>query len=365
MKDYYKILGVGRDATQEDVKKAFRQLALKYHPDRNQGDKGAEEKFKEINEAYTCLIDVEKRTNYDRYGTAEGFSAGPGFGFGAGATFTDIFEDIFDDFFGGSRRTRPSKGADLRYDIALTLEEAAFGCERTIKVPRWQTCEICNGTRAEAGKPPITCPQCKGTGNVRFQQGFFSVSKTCGKCSGTGQIITNPCKRCEGAGKMRVERSLSVRIPAGVDIGSRLKLNGEGDFGSHGGPPGDLYVMIDVEEHHIFKRDGMDIYCHIPISFTKAVFGSEIEVPTLNGETKLKIPPGTPSGKEFRLKGKGIPKVGSHHKGDEIVSVFIEVPKKLTPRQQEVLEEFAKLSGETHEDLSKGFAGKFRDLFTT
>jgi molecular chaperone DnaJ len=364
MKDYYKILGVSRDATQDEIKKAFRQLALKYHPDRNLGDKEAEEKFKEINEAYSCLSDPEKRANYDRFGTAEGVGAGFG-GFGAGfGGFTDIFEDIFDDFFsafGGTKRPRPTKGADLSYRLDITLEEAAFGTEKKITIPRWQNCDVCGGSGSAPGTSPITCPNCRGTGHVRFQQGFFSVSKTCGRCQGSGKIITNPCKNCKGNGKVKVQREILVKIPAGVDSGSRLRVSGEGDLGSYGGPPGDLYVLINVEDHPFFKRDGMNIYCQVPISFTKAVFGGEIEVPTLNGHESLKIPAGTPSGKSFHIKGKGMPRIGGHHRGDQIVSVYIDVPKKLTPRQKELLEEFERLSEEATE--KKGFKNKLKDFF--
>lgn len=362
MNDYYKVLGVSRDATQDEIKKTFRQLALKYHPDRNQGNKEAEEKFKEINEAYTCLIDSEKRANYDRFGTAEGFGAG----FNTGAPFTDIFGDIFDDFFGafgGTRRQRPSKGADLRYNLTITLEEAAFGVEKTIRVPRWQRCDFCSGTGSEPGKPPVTCTNCKGAGHVRFQQGFFSVSKTCGKCHGSGKIITNPCHLCKGDGKVRVQRELSVKVPTGVDIDSRLRINDEGDLGSYGGPPGDLYIVIDVEDHPLFRREGLDLYCQIPISFTKAVFGGEIEVPTLNGKSRIKIPAETPSGRAFHLKGKGMPRLGGYQRGEQIVSVYIDVPKKLTQRQRELLDEFARISGESH-DESKGLKDKLKDFFS-
>jgi molecular chaperone DnaJ len=365
MKDYYELLGVSRDATQEDIKKAFRQLALKYHPDRNQGDKESEAKFKEINEAYSCLGDATKRAHYDRFGSAEGIGAGVG-GYGAGAPFGDIFEDIFDDFFGafgGFKKAKPTKGSDLRYNLTLNLEESAFGIEKAIKIPRWQSCEVCGGTGAEPGKPPVTCTQCQGAGQIRFQQGFFSVSKTCGKCNGTGRLITNPCRNCNGNGKVKVQKELSIKIPAGVDNGSRLKLSGEGDFGSYGGPPGDLYVVIIVEEHPFFKREDINVYCQVPISFPKAVFGGEIEVPTLNGPAKLKIPPGTQSGKSFHLKGKGIPRIGTHHRGDEIVGVYIDVPKKLTARQKELLEEFASLGEETADD-AKGFKSKLKDLFS-
>lgn len=366
-KDYYKLLGVDRNATQDEIKKAFRQLALKHHPDRNQGDKASEDKFKEINEAYTCLGDQEKRAHYDRYGTTEGLGAGAGgYGFGAGAGFSDIFEGIFDDFFGnlgGFRRAAPTKGSDLRYNLNMTLEEAAFGTEKELKIPRWQTCETCSGSGSEPGKSPITCAPCKGTGHVRFQQGFFSVSKTCGKCQGTGKIITDPCGNCRGNGKVKVQREISVKIPAGVDNGSRLRVSGEGDFGSYGGPPGDLYVVLSVDEHPFFKRDNMDIYCQVPLSFPKAVFGGEIEVPTLNGPARIKIPAATQSGRSFHLKGKGVPRLGSHQRGDQIVGVYIDVPKKLAPRQKELLEEYASISNDNQEE-SKGFKNKLKDLFS-
>lgn len=369
MKDYYKILGVPSNATQDEIKKAFRQLALKYHPDRNPNDKNAEEKFKEINEAYSCLSDAQKRANYDRFGTAEG--VGAGFGFAAGSPFADIFGDIFDDFFGGfnrSGRNRAVRGADLRYDLEITLEEAAFGTEKTIKVPRLNTCDVCNGNGFEpGGTQPEICPQCKGTGHIRLQQGFFSISRTCNKCSGAGKIITKPCFNCKGSGKVRIQKQLSVKVPAGVDSGSRLKLKNEGESGAYGGPPGDLYVVINVMEHEFFKREGMDIYCQIPISFTKAVFGGEEEVPTLDGfTTKIKIPPGTESGKVFHLKNKGLPRVGSSHRGDQIVSIFIDVPhpKKLTPRQKELLEEYAHISGENQNEQSKGITSKLKDFFS-
>jgi molecular chaperone DnaJ len=364
MKDYYKILGVSSEATQDEMKKAFRQLALKYHPDRNQGNKDAEEKFKEINEAYSCLSDPEKRAHYDRYGTLDGLGAGAGFG--PGAPFSDVFDDLFGDLFGaftGARKPRPAKGADLRYNLDISLEEAAFGVEKKIRVPRWQSCDVCAGSGAEPGHPPVTCPGCKGTGHVRFQQGFFSVSKTCGKCQGGGRMITHPCNRCAGQGSTKVQRELSVRVPPGVDTGSRLRVTGEGDPGALGGPPGDLYVVLTVAEHPFFIRDGMDIHCQMPVSFTKAVFGGEIEVPTLDGSTRLKIPAGSQSGKSFHLRGKGMPRVGSNHRGNQIVTVYIDVPKKLTPRQRELLEDFAKISSEAH-DEEKGFKERLKDLFS-
>lgn len=362
MKDYYELLGVPRTATAADLKKAFRGLALKHHPDRNQGNKEAEDKFKEINEAYSVLSDPEKRAHYDRFGTVEGMGAG--FGGFAGAGFGDIFEDIFGDFFsgsGGRRRQRPVKGTDLRYDLDITLEESAAGVEKEIEVPRWEGCSTCGGSGAKPGKPPVTCTTCKGTGHIRFQQGFFSVSKTCGSCHGQGTIITDPCTACKGAGRIRNIRHISVRIPAGVDAGSRLRMSGEGEPGTFGGPPGDLYIILDIEEHPVFVRKGFDVYCEVQLSFPQAVLGTEIEVPTLDGTAGLKIPPGTQPGKAFHLKGKGIPRLGGHGKGDEVVVVSIEVPKQITPRQREILEEFAQISGDR---TAKTFKDRLKDIFT-
>lgn len=361
MKDYYELLGVPRNATEAEIKKAYRTLALKYHPDRNTGSKESEEKFKEINEAYSVLSDSEKRAHYDRFGSAEG--AGAGFGAFTGAGFGDIFEDIFGDFFGfsGQRRTRPARGNDLRYDLDITLEESAFGAEKQIEAPRWETCSTCKGSGSKPGKGPVTCSHCKGTGHVRFQQGFFSVSKSCGACHGTGKIITDPCAACKGNGKVKNVRSILVKVPAGVDSGSRLRMSGEGEPGAHGGPPGDLYIIIDLKEHPVFVRRGNDIYCAMSITFPQAVLGAEIEVPTLEETANLKIPPGTQSGKAFHMRGKGIPRLGGHGKGDEVVVVNIEVPKHITPRQRELLEEFAQINGEK---ASRTFKEKLKDIFS-
>jgi molecular chaperone DnaJ len=363
--DYYETLGVGRDASPDELKKAYRKLALKYHPDRNLGNKESEEKFKDISEAYSCLSDPEKRAHYDQFGNTDGFGQAAGFGgFGATGPFTDIFENIFEDFFGGTKRQRPTQGADLRYNLNITLEEAAFGADKEIRIPRWQTCESCGGSGSQPGKPPVTCSNCKGTGHVRYQQGFFSVSKPCGKCHATGKIITHPCGACRGEGKVKVQKDLSVKIPSGVDNGSRLRLSGEGDFGSFGGPPGDLYIVLTVETHKIFKREGLNLYCDIPISFTTAVLGGEIEVPGLSGSSRLKIPAGTQSGKQFHMKGKGMPKLGSQYRGDIIVEVSIKVPVSLTERQRELLEEFARTCDESEEETAKGFRGKLKDIFS-
>ncbi|MBI5409885.1 MAG: molecular chaperone DnaJ [Nitrospirae bacterium] len=366
MKDYYQTLGVEKNATEEDLKKAYRKLALKYHPDRNPGDKASEEKFKEINEAYAGLSDPEKRRSYDTYGTTEGTGAGFDFGAGFGGfstNFGDIFGDVFGDIFGeftGRRRTRPTKGQDLRYDLEITLQEAVFGTDKEIKIPRWDNCPECDGTGSQPGKGPVACPTCKGAGQTRIQQGFFTISKTCGKCGGHGKIITDPCTKCKGQGKVRKERSISLKIPAGVDTGIRLKVTGEGEAGHYGGPHGDLYVVLNVLPHPFFKRKGNDLLCEVPISFVQAVLGGELEVPTIDGSSTLKIPAGTPSGRVFHLKGKGAPKLGGYGKGDQYITVFIDVPKKLSQRQKELLMEFARLGGE---ETSKNFMDKVKDFF--
>jgi len=364
VKNYYELLGVSQEVTPEELKKAYRQLAMKYHPDRNAGDRASEERFKEISHAYSVLSDPDKRAHYDRYGTADGFGANQG-PFGGGAGFGDIFEDIFGDFlggsFGGHRKQRPAKGNDLRYDLDITLEEAVFGTEKVITFPKLQKCGECGGTGSEPGKQPEVCSACKGSGHIRYQQGFFSVSKSCGKCSGTGRLITNPCRKCRGHGAIQEQKTVNLKIPAGVDAGSRLKIVGEGEPGLNSGPNGDLYVILDVQEHEIFKREGTDLFCDLPISFTNAALGAEIEVPTLDGSAKLKIPAGTQSGKIFTLKGKGAPRVGSQQRGSQLIRVSVEVPKKLSQRQKELLEEFASLSTD---DSNKTFKDKLKDLFT-
>jgi len=364
VKDYYDLLGVTREATPEELKKAYRQLAMKHHPDRNSGDRASEEKFKEISHAYSILSDAEKRGHYDRYGTADGFGAGQS-PFTNGAGFGDIFEDFFGDFlggnFGGHRKQRPAKGNDLRYDLDITLEEAVFGTEKVLTFPKLQKCGECSGTGSGPGKQPEVCSACKGSGHIRYQQGFFSVSKTCGRCYGTGKLITNPCRKCRGLGAIQEQKTVNLKIPAGVDVGSRLKIVGEGEPGLNSGPSGDLYVILDVQEHEIFKREGTDLFCDFPISFTDAALGAELEVPTLDGSARLKIHAGTQSGKIFTLKGKGASRVGSHQRGNQLIRVSIEVPKKLSQRQKELLEELASISTD---DSNKTFKDKLKDLFT-
>ncbi|MBF0541554.1 MAG: molecular chaperone DnaJ [Nitrospirae bacterium] len=363
MRDYYEILGVERNATPEELKKAYRGLAMKFHPDRNKGDKESEEKFKEINSAYSCLSDPQKKANYDRFGTDGGMGGGGDYG-QFSSSFSDIFDDIFGDFFGGARgqRTRVVKGEDLRYDMTITLEEAAFGASKEINIPRWQPCETCSGTGSAGGKKPQVCQTCKGAGQVRFQQGFFSVSKTCSRCGGAGAVITDPCKDCHGRCMTKETRNVAVKIPPGVDTNTRLRMTGEGELGTNGGPAGDLYIFIAVESHNFFQRDGDDLICEVPISFTIAALGGEVEVPKIEGNDTLKIPSGTQSGKIFRLKGEGIQHIGKSSRGDQIVKVYIDVPTKLTSRQKELLEEFASINGD---DVTKGFKKKLKGIFSS
>jgi len=365
-RDYYETLGLARTATEEEIKKAYRKLALKFHPDKNPDDHAAEERFKEISEAYQVLSDGERRGLYDRFGHAafEQGAGGPGFDFGAG--FEDIIGDLFGDFFGTGRgragRGRARRGQDLRYELEIAFEEAAFGCEKMVSVPRLAACETCNGRGAKPGTSPRSCPQCRGSGQVRFQQGFFSIAKTCGHCNGQGTIIANPCQTCGGSGVQRRTHQLNIKIPAGVDNGSRLKLRGEGEAGPSAASPGDLYVVLHVRDHPVFVREGSDVVCEFPLSFAQAALGAEVEVPTLEGPARLKIPAATQSGQAFRLKGRGIPDVNGYGRGDEIVRIVVETPRKLSPRQRELLEEFARLSGEEVHPLSKSFLEKVKSM---
>lgn len=340
-RDYYEVLGVARDANDAAIKKAFKRLAMKYHPDRNQDNAEAIDKFKEAREAYDILSDAQKRAAYDQYGHAgvDG-SAGAGFG-GGGANFSDIFGDVFGDIFGGGGgRSRSFRGSDLRYNMELGLEDAVAGTTVQIKIPTLVACKTCDGSGAKKGSSPVTCSTCGGTGQVRIQQGFFSVQQTCPHCHGQGKTITDPCGDCHGQGRIEERKTLSVKVPPGVDNGDRIRLSGEGEAGENGGPPGDLYVQIHVMPHPIFERDGSNLLCEVPISVATAALGGELEVPTLNGRVKLKIPAETQTGRMFRLKGKGVKPVRGGITGDLICKVMIETPVKLTAKQKELLREF-------------------------
>lgn len=366
-KDYYEILGIPRTATQEEIKRAYRKLAFKYHPDRNPGDKEAEERFKEIAEAYDVLRDPEKRAIYDRYGH-EGLS-----GQGVSPThfrdFDDIFttfSEIFDEFFGFRPRQRgrmPEAGADLRYDLEINFEEAVFGAEKHITLSKRVTCPFCDGSGVQPGYQPQPCPVCHGRGQVYESHGFLRIGRTCPKCHGEGYIITHPCHKCQGRGWITEKKKINVRIPPGVDTGTRLHIQGEGEAGLYGGPSGDLYIVIHVKPHPFFFRDGDDIVCEIPISFAQAALGDEIEVPTLKGLQRVKIPPGTQPGATFRLKNMGVPHLRGRGQGDQIVRVVIKVPTDLTPRQTELLQEFEKIEKEKKTAPYKGFWDKVKEYF--
>ena len=348
--DYYELLGISKSADEKEIKRAYKKLAMQYHPDRTKGDKEKEEKFKEIQEAYEVLSDKQKRANYDQYGHAafeQGFGAGGGFG---GADFGDIFGDMFGDIFGGGGRGRQRvvRGDDLRYDLEITLEEAVKGTTKDIKIHALAPCETCHGTGAEAGSKVETCPHCHGSGRLRRQQGFFVTEQPCHFCHGSGKKIEKPCKTCHGDGRVNKPKNLSVKIPAGVDTGNQLRLSGEGAAGENGAPAGDLYVVIHVKEHHIFERDGSNLYCEVPISFTMAALGGEIEVPTLDGRVKLRIPEETQTGKLFRMRGKGVTSTRSGYAGDLICRIVVETPVKLNEEQKELLRKLEEsLEGQT------------------
>ncbi len=341
-RDYYEVLGIDRDATEKDIKKAYRRVAMKYHPDRNPDDKEAEDKFKEASEAYEVLADPQTRAAYDQFGhDAVSGNAGAGAGgFGGGANFSDIFGDVFGDIFGGGGGRRgPARGSDLRYHLDVDLEDAVRGTESKIRIPTLVPCDTCDGSGAKKGSSPVTCTTCGGIGQVRMQQGFFSVQQTCPNCRGKGKMITDPCGSCHGQGRVEETKTLSVKVPPGVDTGDRIRLTGEGEAGPEGGPPGDLFVQINVREHPIFERDGKHLYCEVPITFVDAALGGELEVPTLDGRVKLKIPAETQTGKLFRLRNKGVSPVRGGPAGDLLCRVVVETPVNLTKRQKELLKE--------------------------
>lgn len=376
-RDYYEILGVQKSTSKDEIKKAYRKMAMQFHPDKNPGNAEAEAKFKEASEAAEVLLDDEKKARYDQFGHA-GVNGQGGFGGGGGGfqngdfgDFGDIFGDIFGDMLGGGRgrggrgggrRSTGRPGDDLQMGIDIDFSEAAFGTEKTISLTKNVKCDTCNGSGAKAGSAPVTCDYCNGHGEVRRQQGFFTVSSTCPKCNGSGQMIKDPCGTCHGAGKKKKKVDLQVKIPAGIDQGQRLKLSNEGDAGSNGGPNGDLYVVINIRAHDIFERDEFDVHCTVPISFSQAALGAEMEVPTLSGKVALKIPAGTQSGVKMRLKGKGIQRLGGYGVGDQIVTVHVETPTKLTSEQKELFQRLTEVD-ENSNPMSRGFFDKVKDLF--
>jgi molecular chaperone DnaJ len=364
-RDFYEVLGVSRNASADELKKAYRTKAKELHPDRNSDNPQAEAQFKEVNEAYDTLKDADKKAAYDRYGHAafEG-GRGGGAGYGQGdfaSAFSDVFEDLFGDFMGGrgggGARSRAQRGSDLRYNLRVTLEEAYMGIQKTISVPASVTCDVCRGTGAEGGAEPATCPTCSGMGKVRAQQGFFTVERTCPTCGGMGQIVKNPCRNCGGAGRLEKERSLSVNIPAGVETGTRIRLAGEGEAGLRGGPSGDLYIFIDVKEHPIFLRDGVNLYCRVPVSIATAALGGEVEVPTIDGgKSRVKVPAGSQTGKQMRLRAKGMPALRGGGQGDMLIEMAVETPVNLTSRQKDLLREFERLSEDNNPEGSSFFS---------
>jgi molecular chaperone DnaJ len=372
-RDYYEILGVPRDADPDTLKKAYRALAMRDHPDRNPDDPSAEERFKEASEAYAVLCDPDKRRAYDRFGHAgvgAGAPGGPGGfqDFGDLGNFTDLFDDLFGDLFGGRRaggrrRGRGQRGADLRYNLEIDLKDVLVGLEPTIKIPKMRPCETCSGSGARAGTQPETCARCRGAGQVVLQQGFFRVSRPCEECAGTGEIVRERCADCRGQGRVEGQQTINVRIPPGVDDGTRMRLAGEGEAGIAGGPNGDLYVVISVRPHPLFEREGPDLHCQVPVTMVQAALGTEIDAPTLEGKVKLKVPEGTQSGKVMRLRGKGLPTLRSAARGDQLLHIFVETPTRLTSSQRELLEQFAEESDVKVNPAHKGFLDKLREIF--
>lgn len=378
-RDYYEVLGVERGASEAELKKAYRKLAMECHPDRHPDDPAAEERFKQVSEAYAVLSDAEKRARYDRFGHAGlgGPGSGSGADFGDLGNFGDLFNDLFGDIFGGGggrgggRRGRGQRGADLRYNLEITLDDVLDGCEPRLKIPRMNRCGTCSGSGAAEGSKPARCGRCEGTGQLVFQQGFFRVNRPCDACGGAGEVIKTPCTTCRGAGRVEGQQTIQVKVPPGIDDGARLRVSGEGEAGVAGGPPGDLYVVMVLREHPLFRREGTDLHVEVPVAFVQAVLGGEIEVPTLDGKVRLSIPEGTQSGRVLRLRGKGVPPLqprldpeqAKKLRGDLYVKVFVEVPTKLNSRQRELLEEFAAISGHDVSPAARGFVEKLRDLF--
>ena len=381
-RDYYEVLEVTRTASGEEIKRSYRKLAVKFHPDKNPGDHTAEEKFKELGEAYDVLSDDQKKAAYDRYGH-QAFAQGGGGARGGAGGFHDPFDifrevfgasgggggGIFEQFFGGAAgaqrpdRDGKQRGSDLRYDMQIRLEEAAFGCDKEIEVSKLETCDVCNGSGAESGSRAVSCRDCGGRGQVISSRGFFQVSQTCPRCRGTGQVIERPCRKCSGEGRVEAASRIKLKIPAGIEDGSRLRSMRNGEAGLRGGPPGDLYVVVHIKEHEVFEREENNLFCEVPVSFSTAALGGEVSVPTLDGQATLKIPAGTQGGTSFKLRGKGVPSLNSHSRGDLIVRAAVEVPTRLNAEQRKKLEEFAALMGEENTPLHKGFFDKAKEFF--
>jgi len=367
--DYYEVLGVSRDASDQELKSAYRKMALKYHPDRNPGDHAAEEKFKQASEAYQVLCDADKRAAYDRYGHAGVGASGPGGfgGFAGGVDIGDIFGDLFGEMFnaggGPHRGSRQQRGDDLRFDLTIDFEDAIFGAETEIKIRRLDICPTCSGRGSASGRGPTVCAQCHGRGQIRYQQGFFSVARTCGACGGTGSIIGDPCQTCRGETRVAKELKLNVKVPPGVEDGTRIRYSGEGDAGRAGGPKGDLYVVLSIRPHDFFERNGQDLQCVVPISFPQAALGAEIEIPGIDGPVNLKIPEGTQSGKELRVRGRGVPFLNEKGNGDLVVKVLVQVPRKLSRAQRDLVTKLAELMNVDNKPTSPSLIEKMKDLF--
>ena len=368
--DYYEVLGVSRDCSEQELKSAYRKQALKYHPDRNPGDRAAEEKFKEASEAYQVLSDADKRAAYDRFGHAglngQGFGAGP---FAGGVDLTDIFGDFFGEMFSmggtgrGATRSRQQRGDDLRFDLTIDFEDAVFGKETEVKIRRLETCGACHGRGSASGRGPSVCGQCKGHGQIRYQQGFFSVARTCGACAGSGTVIGDPCPICRGEGRAATEIKLNVKVPPGVEEGTRIRYGGEGDAGRMGGPKGDLYVILSIRPHDFFERHGHDLHCVIPISFPQAALGAEFEIPGIDGAVTIKIPEGTQSGRELRVRGRGVPFLNERGKGDLVVRVDVQIPRKLSRAQREMVVKLGETMAVDNKPAPPGLMEKMKDLF--